>query len=80
MSFLFILLLVVLLVFIFFPMLGARILQNIFRSFLGLPKQPYTNKKNTRSQKSETSSKKKKLIGKEEGEYIDFEEVVEDKE
>jgi len=79
MSFLFILLFIFILFFILFPMIGSRILQNIFRSFLGLPKKPYTNRKNT-YQETEASSKKKKMIGKEEGEYIDFEEVVEEKE
>ena len=81
MSFLLLILLIFLLLLILFPMIGSRILQNIFRSLLGLPKQPFYRKQkdNAHYQKSETSSKKKKIIGKEEGEYIDYEEVIEDK-
>lgn len=81
MSFLFFLFFLFLLLLIFFPMIGSRILQSIFRGLFGVPKQPSYKKqrKNTSYWKSGNPSKKKKIIGKEEGEYIDFEEIIEDK-
>ena len=63
---------------IIFPVIGLRILQGLFRAIFG--KSNYTSKKQqyTTHREPSTHPKKKKIIDENEGEYIDFEEVIDD--
>lgn len=75
-------LLFLLLIFLIFVTFGYSILRWIFGGIFGIPKQneskAYQNHEHTKNEHTNnqtTSSKQKKIIESDEGEYIDYEEI-----
>jgi len=61
---------------------GFSVLRMFFRAILGIPSEPRKSSSNQQkakqaSKKSSTQTPAKKIISKDEGEYIDYEEVKE---
>ena len=70
----------VLLIFLIGFLFGFSVLRMFFRAILGIPSEPRKSSSNQQkakqaSKKSSTQTPAKKIISKDEGEYIDYEEV-----
>jgi hypothetical protein len=66
----------IVLLFLVFPVAGKMIVNKIMQVLFGKLNNSSSRQQNTSRR---TSDKRKKLIHKNEGEYVDFEEIVDDK-
>ncbi|MCD7972628.1 MAG: DUF4834 family protein [Candidatus Azobacteroides sp.] len=78
MSLLFAIFIIFLLLLFIFPMLGVSILRALLRALFGTSGNKDTQQGPTYHSSTRSPEKRKKIIDKNEGEYVDFEEVKDD--